>query len=183
MWLDIRIRLCGWTKSLVVSHVGVCIVSSIRSRGHLLVVGLPVLKGRDLGRGDPKLSLLRLWGQSSCFFQNSWTTRSLDDKELWSSTLFYATKSLPKDAQSLVSLAGDKLFAIMLLFCDSAKSEQLWAEFQKDICNNLARQLTRLGVEQPFANEVYDYELYLINTILKQSRYSLSENFPSMPTP
>ena len=30
----------------------------------LVVVGLPVLKRRSLGRGDPKLSLLRLWGQS-----------------------------------------------------------------------------------------------------------------------
>ena len=34
----------------------------------LVVLGLPVLKRRSLGRGDPKLSLLRLWGQSSCFF-------------------------------------------------------------------------------------------------------------------
>ena len=41
---------------------------SIRSRGPLVVVGLPVFKRRDLGRGDPKLSLLRLWGQSSAVF-------------------------------------------------------------------------------------------------------------------
>ena len=67
MWLDIRIRLCGWTKSLLASLVGVYVVLSIRGLD-LVVLGLPVLKRRSLGRGDPKLSLLRLWGQSSCFF-------------------------------------------------------------------------------------------------------------------
>ena len=69
MWLDIHIRLCGWTKSLFSSCVGVCVILLIHSRGHFIIVGLPVLKRRDLGRGDPKLSLLRLWGQSSCCIQ------------------------------------------------------------------------------------------------------------------
>ena len=59
MWLDIRIRLCGWTKSLLTSFVGVCVVLSIRI-SDLVVLGLPVLKRRGLGRGDHKLSLLRL---------------------------------------------------------------------------------------------------------------------------
>ena len=59
MWLDIRIQLCGWTKSLLVSLIGVCVILSIRSLD-LVVVGLPVLKRRSLGRGDPKLSLLCL---------------------------------------------------------------------------------------------------------------------------
>ena len=67
MWLDIRIRLCGWTKSLLTSLVGVCVILSVHG-SDLVVSGLPVLKRRSLGRGDPKLSLLRLWGQSSCFF-------------------------------------------------------------------------------------------------------------------
>ena len=80
---------------------------SIRSHGRLLVVvGLPVLKRRDLGRGDPKLSLLRLWGQSSCTF-NFGTIWSSSVLELRGSTHFYATKSSLKDALSLVSLAGD----------------------------------------------------------------------------
>jgi hypothetical protein len=76
-----------------------------------------------------------------------------------------------------------QLFAIMLLFCNPAKPEQLWAEFREHLCDDLARRLSRLGVEQPSADDVYDYGLYLIDTILKQSRYSLSDNFPSMPTP
>ena len=59
MWLDIRIRLCGWTKSLFASFVGVCVILSIHSLD-LVVLGLPVLKRRSLGHGDPKLSLLRL---------------------------------------------------------------------------------------------------------------------------
>ena len=59
MWLDIRIRLCGWNKSLLISFVGVCVILSIRD-SDLVVLGLPVLKRRSLGRGDPKLSLLRL---------------------------------------------------------------------------------------------------------------------------
>ena len=73
----------------------------------LVVLGLPVLKRRSLGRGDPKLSLLRLWGQSSCFFNffESYVTSSV--LELRSSSYLYATKSSPKDASSLVSLAGD----------------------------------------------------------------------------
>ena len=68
---------------------------------------MPVLKRRDLGRGDPKLSLLRLWGQSSCKFQllNYMSSSVL---ELPSSTHLYVTKSSLKDALSLVSLAGDK---------------------------------------------------------------------------
>ena len=67
MWLDIHIRLCGWTKSLLTSLVGVYVILSIRN-SDLVILGLPVLKRRGLGRGDPKLSLLRLWGQSSCYF-------------------------------------------------------------------------------------------------------------------
>ena len=67
MWLDIRIRLCGWTKSLLTGLVEVCVVLSVRD-SDLVVLGLPVLKRQSLGRGDPKLSLLRLWGQSSCCF-------------------------------------------------------------------------------------------------------------------
>ena len=59
MWLDIRMRLCGWTKSLRISRVGVCVILSIHS-SDLVVVGLPVLKRRGLGHGDPKLSLLCL---------------------------------------------------------------------------------------------------------------------------
>ena len=67
MWLDIRIWLCDWTKSLLVSFVGVCVTLSYDG-SNLVVLGLPVLKRQSLGLGDPKLSLLRLWGQSSCFF-------------------------------------------------------------------------------------------------------------------
>ena len=66
---------CGWTfvcgyvaglRVYSVSVVGVCVTLSIRD-SDLVVLGLPVLKRRSLGCGDPKLSLLRLWGQSSCF--------------------------------------------------------------------------------------------------------------------
>ena len=106
MWLDIRVRLCGWTKSLLTSCVGVCVILSIHDCGRVVVVGLPVLKRRDLGLGDPKLSLLRLWGQSSCCFQLlNYTSSSV--LRTPSSIHLYATKSLLKDALSLVSLVGD----------------------------------------------------------------------------
>ena len=94
MWLDIRMRLCGWTKSLLVSFVGVCVTLSIRD-SDLVVLGLPVLKRRSLGRGDPKLSLLRLWGQSSCLFQ----LPIIRDPKRLGTTEFpylYATKSSQK---------------------------------------------------------------------------------------
>ena len=105
MWLDIRIRLCGWTKSLLPSLVGVCVILSIRS-SDLVVLGLPVLKRRSLGRGDPKLSLLHLWGQSSLplLLQPYKALKRLRTTEF---SHLYATKSSPKDASSLVSLAGD----------------------------------------------------------------------------
>ena len=99
MWLDICTRLCGWTKGLIVSLVGVCVILSIRS-SDLVVLGLPVLKRRSLGRGDPKLSLLRLWGQSSRFF-NFYRYTSVSVFEPRGSVYLYATKSSHKDASSL----------------------------------------------------------------------------------
>ena len=33
MWLDIRVRLCGWTKSLLIGLVGVYVILSIRIHG------------------------------------------------------------------------------------------------------------------------------------------------------
>ena len=108
MWLDIRVWLCGWTKSLLTSYVGVCVILSIRDCGRVVVVGLPVLKRQDLGLGDPKLSLLRLWGQSSCCFQLlNYTSSSV--LRTPSSIHLYTTKSSLKDALSLVSLAGDMM--------------------------------------------------------------------------
>ena len=94
------LRVCS------ISFVGAYVILSIRS-SDLVVLGLPVLKRRSLGLGDPKLSLLRLWGQSSCFF-NFGTIRS--SKRLtknYDSFKLYATKSSLKGASSLVSLAGD----------------------------------------------------------------------------
>ena len=93
MWLDIWIRLCGWTKSLCDGHIGVCSWLLTCICGRLVVVGLPVLKRRSLGLGDPKLSLLCLWGQSHCYF-NFWT--------IWSSSvqnyrvLFFSMRLSPR---------------------------------------------------------------------------------------
>ena len=53
MWLDICIWLCGWTKSLLVSQIGVCVLLSIRSHGQLVVVGLSVLKEMRLRSWGP----------------------------------------------------------------------------------------------------------------------------------
>ena len=52
------------------------------------------------------MSLLQLWGQSSCYIQlRNYTSSSI--LELSGSIHLYATKSLLKDTLSLVSLAGD----------------------------------------------------------------------------
>ena len=56
--------------------------------GHLVVVRLPVLERRSLGRGDPKLSLLCLWGQSSIRFNFNF----LASLEISISRLLYSTR-------------------------------------------------------------------------------------------
>jgi hypothetical protein len=70
-----------------------------------------------------------------------------------------------------------QLFASMLLFCQISAPEDLWLQFQDDICDDLS-----IRVPNPTADRIRDFGLFLLNRILAESGYSL-ESFPKMPLP
>src|SRR6266436_1933566 len=69
------------------------------------------------------------------------------------------------------------LFASMLLFCQISTPENLWVEFQDDICNDL-----HTHISNPTVDRVRDFGLFLLDGILRESGYTL-EHFPKMPVP
>lgn len=73
------------------------------------------------------------------------------------------------------------LFAIILLFSTPRDSLQLWNEFREHICDDLPRRLLRMGREDATEEEIYDYGLFLLNNILKESGHALSDF--SLPLP
>lgn len=70
-----------------------------------------------------------------------------------------------------------QLFASMLLFCQISSPEKLWVEFRDNICDDLF-----VRIPNSTTDRVYDFGLFLLNSILADSGYSL-ENFPQMPLP
>lgn len=75
-----------------------------------------------------------------------------------------------------------RLFATLLLFCSPANPTALWNQFRQHICDDLQHRLTSiLHHDHPSDEDVYDYGLYCLNDILRQSGTSL-ENF-NMPKP
>ena len=74
------------------------------------------------------------------------------------------------------------LFATLLLFCVPAQPDQLWTEFRHHICDDLHYRLRTMDFPNPTDEDVYDYGLYLLDNILKDSGHSL-EDWPSMPKP
>ncbi|HEV7738154.1 MAG TPA: AAA family ATPase [Chlamydiales bacterium] len=73
------------------------------------------------------------------------------------------------------------LFVTILLFCLPSSPSALWNEFRQHICDDLEYKLRHHhGIENPSEDQIYDYGLYLINTILQSSGKSLSQDFPDM---
>ena len=68
-----------------------------------------------------------------------------------------------------------RLFASMLIFCQLAAPENLWDRFRNLICDDLF-----CHVPNPTPERVYNYGLFLLNSLLTESGYCL-ENFPKMP--
>jgi hypothetical protein len=73
------------------------------------------------------------------------------------------------------------LFATLLLFCNPSDPSKLWAGFRVNICDDLNHRLHRMGFDDPTDNDVYDYGLFLLNTILQESGRSLPDF--EMPLP
>ena len=73
------------------------------------------------------------------------------------------------------------LFATMLLFCQVEDPAHLWEEFKENLCDDLERTLTRMGVTIE-AGDIFDYGLYLIDQLLFKSGSGL-HNYPTLPKP
>ena len=74
------------------------------------------------------------------------------------------------------------LFATFLLFGPPAQPEVLWNDFRHLICDDLGHRLRAMGIQNPMDEDIYDYGLFLLDTILGDSGHSLGD-FPSMPRP
>ena len=72
------------------------------------------------------------------------------------------------------------LFTTLLLFCTPAQPNMLWSRFRDKICDDLRYKLGQLQRTTVSQDDIYDFGLYLIDNILKDSGHSLSD-FPSMP--
>lgn len=72
------------------------------------------------------------------------------------------------------------LFATMLLFCHPVEPQQLWNDFRHHICDDLWHRLRIAGRVDPSDEDVFDYGLYLLDRVLRQSGHLLSE-FSMMP--
>lgn len=75
------------------------------------------------------------------------------------------------------------LFATLLLFCSPAKPELLWNEFHEHICDDLGYRLQCGGHQDPQANEISDYGLWLIESIPMKTQWKRLNDFPDMPVP
>lgn len=73
------------------------------------------------------------------------------------------------------------LFATILLFCNPLEPKKLWEEFWPFICDDLLCKLCCMGFLNLSLNDIYNYSLYLINKILKESGKSLKDF--AMPQP
>jgi len=74
------------------------------------------------------------------------------------------------------------LFAMILTECQPTDPIALWNNFRENICDDLERQLQRIGqIANPTRDQIYDYGLYLIEKILVQNNKSL-KNIAGMPT-
>src|ERR1700761_1995306 len=74
------------------------------------------------------------------------------------------------------------LFVTLLTCCNPTVPVALWNEFKESICDDLERTLQRTfpAMNHPTQEEVFDYGLHLIDTLLFGLGRSLLD-FPGMP--
>jgi len=71
------------------------------------------------------------------------------------------------------------LFALLLLSCIPNSPEQLWNDFRQHICDDLRAHLRSSGWEIPRDDDIFDYGLWLLNSILlKHGKDLQSVNMP-----
>jgi hypothetical protein len=58
----------------------------------------------------------------------------------------------------------------------------LWIRFRDNICDDVRHKLINKGIPNPSEHQIYDYGLYLLDSILHGSAKSLAD-FPPMPQP
>ena len=73
------------------------------------------------------------------------------------------------------------LFALLLLSCTPTQPAQLWNDFRQHICDDLSAHLRSLGQQIMQDTDIYDYGLWLLNTILLRHGKDLSS--VQMPLP
>ena len=74
------------------------------------------------------------------------------------------------------------LFVLLLLSCAPAQQAQLWNDFRQHICDNLQARLRSLGREILQDEDIFDYRLWLLNSILlghKKDLVSVQMPLPS----
>lgn len=74
------------------------------------------------------------------------------------------------------------LFATLLMFSNPAFPDQLWERFRHSICDDLPYRLRNMGFVSNSEEDIYDFGLYLLNNILKDSGRSLNEFRMPQPT-
>ncbi|CAG8661824.1 14593_t:CDS:2 [Cetraspora pellucida] len=86
--------------------------------------------------------------------------------------------------EASVMCSGSQLravFAVILTQCTPTYLEKLWLNFHANICDDLCHRLCHEHtIKEPTKNMIYDYELFLIDKILRDSNHSLAR-CPSMP--
>ena len=59
-----------------------------------------------------------------------------------------------------------QLFTLLLLSCTPARPVQLWNNFREHICDDLCAHIRSSGWQDPQDEDIFDYGLWLLNTIL-----------------
>jgi hypothetical protein len=75
------------------------------------------------------------------------------------------------------------LFVTILRDCSPSDPLRLWIDFRNKICDDLRHRLQTQNIRQnPTAEDIYDFGLFLIEEILQKSNKSLRD-WPMLPLP
>ncbi|KAG0560756.1 hypothetical protein KC19_9G010700 [Ceratodon purpureus] len=76
------------------------------------------------------------------------------------------------------------LFVVILSECNPSHPELLWQRFRPHLCDDLRHRLRQhYGLSEPSEEEVYDFDIFLIDEILREQSNKNLSLFPPMPIP
>ena len=84
---------------------------------------------------------------------------------------------LEEAAQIKTGTQLQHLFSTILLFSEVSQPELLWLDFRHHICDDLERQLIAIGITNPPEEDIYDFGLFLLDKVLRESGHTL-DNWP-----